>query len=261
MFSAPPIPRPTHTIRSAVVRSTPSSGGTTEFDERRPQAVQLGRRRELDALAPAGAVRLVVQGRRVDREHRRQRRARRGLQLPAVDPADRLRLATLERQADAVADEGKACRCRCRGGEVVAGRGVLEQDEVRRARLDRRREHRLVRFREVGGERGVRHLEHHVRRRERIGIDRLAARHQRHQRPAGSVCQRAREREQPVVDRRVHVDQDVAHQLTRAPRSRSTATICAATCFRITLEHRRTALRLRPRERDELRRPRPAPRR
>ena len=84
-------------------------------------------------------------------------------------------------------------------------------------------------FGKVGGERGVRHLEHHVRLRERIGADRLGARHQRHQRAAGGVRQRAGEGEQPVVDGGIHVDQNVAHQLTRAPCSRSTATICAAT--------------------------------
>ena len=54
--------------------------------------------------------------------------------------------------------------------------------------------------------------------------------HERHQRAAGRVRQRPRERQQPVVDRRIDVDEDVAHQPTRAPRSRSTATICAATC-------------------------------
>ena len=84
-------------------------------------------------------------------------------------------------------------------------------------------------FGKVGGERGVRHLEHHVGLRERIGVDRLGARHQRDQRAAGGVRQRAGEREQPVVDGGIHIDEDVAHQLTRAPRSRSTATICAAT--------------------------------
>ena len=48
----------------------------------------------------------------------------------------------------------------------------------------------------------MRDLEHHVGRGERVGVERLGARHQRDQRAAGGVRQRAREGEQAVVDRR-----------------------------------------------------------
>ena len=59
MFSAPPIPRPTQTIRSAFVRSTPSSLGDHLLDERRPgcRARRAGRARSLlPAAAPARLV-------------------------------------------------------------------------------------------------------------------------------------------------------------------------------------------------------------
>ena len=44
--------------------------GLDRFDERRPQALQLGRRRQLAALAAPGGLRLLVQGRGVDRNTR-----------------------------------------------------------------------------------------------------------------------------------------------------------------------------------------------
>ena len=73
------------------------------------------------------------------------------------------------------------------------------------------------------------HLEHHVGAREGGAVGRLAAGHQGHDVAAGGVRQRPREGEQAAVDGRIHVDQYVAHQLTRAPCSRSTSTIFAAT--------------------------------
>ena len=56
MFSAPPIPRPTQTIRSALSRFDALLAGRRDgLDERGPQVVELGRRRELRALAAAPA--------------------------------------------------------------------------------------------------------------------------------------------------------------------------------------------------------------
>ena len=229
MFSAPPMPRPTQTIRSAFVRSTPSSGGTTgSTNVVLRLSSSAGGGSWMRSPRPADS-RLFVQGHGVDRKHRRQRRAHGGLELPPVDPARRLRLSILQRQPDAVATNGRPAAAAARGPEVEAGRGVLEHDQVGRALADRGREHRLVRFREVG--------------RERRGAIPRAPRLPRsspsppvgsplatkgHEVAACRVCQRAGESQQAVVDRRLNVDKHVAHQPARTPRSRSTSTICAA---------------------------------
>ena len=62
----------------------------------------------------------------------------------------------------------------------------------------------------------------------RLEIARLSARCENHQRAAGRIGEGAGERQQPGVDRRVRIDEDVAHQLITTPRSRSTSSTFAA---------------------------------
>ena len=151
MFSAPPIPRPTHTIRSALVRSTPSSAGATASTNvvRRLSSSAGGASwTRSPRPAPCGS---SCSAARVDGDHRRQRRARRwratARRRRRWSPPPRRRRATSRRSSRRTA--GRAGRRR--GGEVIARGRVLQQDEVRAARRDRRREHRLVRLGEIRG--------------------------------------------------------------------------------------------------------------
>ena len=73
----------------------------------------------------------------------------------------------------------------------------------------------------------MRGLEHHVGG-ARVLTAGLRAGDERHQVPSGGVRQRASEAQEPVVDGRFEIGEDVAHQPDRAPRSRNTSTSFAA---------------------------------